>query len=452
MTAIDSEASNYRSPTFYAKCAGLAFFIYLFFMFFGTSMPFPDLTPEVAQTSKSNPVNQLLSLLFVVCIFSLIGKHNEILTFILKEKYLTLFMAWAFLSVTWSDHSMISLKRCISLLGEIIICLAALLHFKWSEVALKPMRAIMSVYLPLTILSVIFVPEAIQWEFPAWRGLADTKNNLGQVTLFCTIIWLVIIQMNRNRPVNAVHFVMLAMAVVALLGAQSTTAFLISGLLLSIQGVLSFGKLLKRGEVARLYTFFVVSSGLFIASLIVFVTPEILEALVGVFGKDLTFSGRVDLWQAILNMTQDKIITGWGLGGFWVEGSSHLLPIFEQFVWVPNQAHQGYIDIINQVGVVGFGLLALMIFSYFRRLSQLKKGQFWKWLFLSILILNFQESVFFRPRHIGHFMFIFTYVALHTDLLKEKMGLNEYAGVLATPIGIPNLGGAGKKAHGGAAI
>ena len=415
-------------------------------------MPFPDLTPEVHETTKSNPVNQLLSLLFLLCMVALIGKHDEILTFILKEKYLTLFMAWAFLSVAWSDYPMVSLKRCISLFGEIVICLAALLHFRWSEVALKPMRTIMSIYLPLTILSIIFVPEAIQWEFPAWRGLADTKNNLGQVTLFSIIIWLVIIQMNRNRPVNAIHFTMLAMAVIALLGAQSTTAFLISGFLLSVHGVLYFGKLLRRGEVARFYAVFVVSGGLLIASLIIFVSPEILEALVGVFGKDLTFSGRVDLWQAVLLMTQDKFITGWGLGGFWVEGSEHLRPLFEQFIWIPNQAHQGYIDIISQVGVVGFVFLVLMIVSYFRRLNQLKKGQFWKWLFLSILILNLQESVFFRPRHIGHFLFIFTYVALHTDLIKEKLGVYDYSGILASPIGVPSFGEAGQQTREGAAV
>ena len=284
----------------------------------------------------------------------------------------------------------------------------------------------MSIYLPLTILAIIFVPEAIQWEFPAWRGLADTKNNLGQVTLFSSIIWLAIIQMNQKRPVNAIHFTMLGMAIIALLGARSTTSFLISAFLLSVYSIFFLGKLLKRGDVARFYALFVLFGSIVILSLIVFVSPEILEALVGVFGKDLTFSGRVDLWQSVLGMVQDKWLIGWGLGGFWVEGGGHLTPLFEQFVWIPNQAHQGYIDIISQLGVVGFALLVLMIISYFRRLSQLNKGQFWKWIFISILILNLQESVFFRPRHIGHFLFIFTYVALHTDLIKEKLGTNSF--------------------------
>lgn len=420
MRAIEQRVSNLIDETIYARLAQGAFLVYLFFIFFGTSKPFPDLTPGANLAENSNPVNQLLSLLFLVSLLSLVGKLEQVRTFIVKEKFLTLFLVWGLFSVVWSNYSVISLKRWISLFGEVIIILAALLHFRWSEVALKAFRVIVCLYLPLTILAVVLVPAAIQWEFPAWRGLADTKNNLGQVTLFSIVLLLTIIPYNRKRPVNALHYVLLACAVIAYLGARSTTAFLIGGVLLLIYGTLQVGKFLMRENMASVFALFVIVAGVVAGGLIVVLVPEVLGRFFGFFGKDLTFSGRVDLWATVLQMTEGKILTGWGVGGFWVGDEAHLIPVYEQFVWIPNQAHQGYIDVFSQLGLIGFVFLLLMIVGYFKRLLTLRKGQIWKWLFISVLILNMQESVFFRPRHIGHFMFVFAYAALHTDLLKER--------------------------------
>ena len=421
MNVLDRPILNSVHETLYARLAHTAFLIYVFFMFFGTGLPFSEGSSGLHLSQTSNRVNQLLSLLFLVSLFSLVGKLDQVRALIFKEKFLTLFLIWAFFSVLWSDFTVISLKRWISLVGEMIICLAALIHFKWSEAALRPFRGVMSLYLPLTILAVILVPQgAIQWEFPAWRGLAATKNNLGQVALFSIIILLAIIPYNRKRPINIFHYLLLACAVAAYLGARSTTNFLIGGVLLSIHGALYAGQLLRLEKFIRFFAFFVLLSSLFLGILVVVTAPEILSQFVGIFGKDLTFSGRVDLWDAVLRMSEGKFITGWGIGGFWVGGAPHLFPLFEEFVWLPNQAHQGYIDVYNQLGIVGLGLLVLMIVNYFKGLTYLKKPQLWKWLFIGIVILNMQESVFFRPRHIGHFMFLFSYMALHADILKEK--------------------------------
>lgn len=432
MKTLDHPISIIDHETLYAKWSRWAFFVYLFFIFFGTSMPFPDLTPDQDSHQTSNPINQLLSLLFVVSLVTLLGKQEQVIAFIRREKFLTLFMIWALCSVLWSNYSLVSLKRWIGLFGEIVICLAALLHFRWSEVALRHFRAILLLYLPLTILSVLFIHEAIQWEFPAWRGLAATKNNLAQVSIFSIILCLGIIPYNRNRAINLLHYGLLAMAFAAYLGARSTTAFMVGVALLFLLGTTHLGKRFKQGLIANFYTVMVIIAVLAITALVTIEAPEILEAVFGLFGKDLSFTGRVDLWQTVLTMTEGKMLTGWGLGGFWVMDGEHLLPVFDAFVWIPNQAHQGYIDILNQVGIPGLILLVLMITSYLTGLSKLKKNQLWKWLFLAVIILNFQESVFFRPRHISHFMFLFAYVGLFTDLIKEEKE-NEQIGFIPTP-------------------
>jgi len=269
------------------------------------------------------------------------------------------------------------------------------------------------------LLAVLFVHGATQWEFPAWRGLANTKNNLGQITLFSLILWLGIVPYHRGKAINVVHYVLLGVTAILFIGARSTTAVLAGGALLGILGTQYASAWLKQPIIARFYTGVLLAGVVSIVAMVVFGAPEMLASFLGLFGKDLSFTGRVELWQAVLAMTEGKWLMGWGFGAFWVMDSPHLVPLFEAFPWLPNQSHQGYIDIISQTGVVGFGLLMAMIVAYFNRLGALQKGQIWKWLMLSLLVLNFQESIFFRPRHFGHFLFVFSYLALHVDLVKE---------------------------------
>lgn len=419
MRAIEHAVTSSPTTTTYEKWARGAFLAYLFFAFFGTSAPFPGLESAPSEISTSNYVNQSLSLLFLVSLLSLVGKHEQVVAFVRREKILTLFLGWCLLSIVWSPYPVVSLKRWFTLFGEVIICLAALLHYRWSEEALRPIRTILFAYIPLSLLAVLFVHEATQWEFPAWRGLAPTKNNLGQITLFSLILWLGIIPYHRGKAINVVHYVLLVATAVLFIGARSTTSMLTGGVLLGILGAQYAGVWLKQPLIARFYTGVLLLGAVSIGVMVVYGAPELLESFLAFFGKDLSFTGRVDLWQVVLAMTEGKWLLGWGLGAFWVMSSPHLAPLFEAFPWVPNQAHQGYIDIISQTGLIGLFLLIAMIVAYFKRLGSLEKRQIWKWLMLSLLVLNFQESLFFRPRHLGHFLFIFSYLALHVDLIKE---------------------------------
>ncbi len=402
-----------------AKLASISFGGYFFFLIFGTKAPFPEVS-ELPDTGSSSYMNQLLSLFYLVSIVSLWGKQNEVLTFIRKEKFLLLLFLWAFASVFWSGGFTISLKRWIALFGEYIVCLAAMLHFRWSEVALRHMRVVFSIYLPVTILSVLFVHEAIQWEFPAWRGLEDTKNNLGQITTISTIVVLAIISYHSGLKNNLVHYALLACSIACVLGSRSTTSMMIGLLLIVIIVALQAGKLLKNGFVALFYACVLLLGTGAIGFIIMVFAPEIVATFLGFFGKDLTFTGRVDLWQTVIRMTESKFITGWGLGGFWIMDSPHLIPLFQEFVWIPNQSHQGYIDTYSQLGLVGLSLLILAIVSYFRGLAQLQRKHVWQWVFIGLLVLNFQESALLRARHVGNFFFVFSYIALYSDLLKEK--------------------------------
>ena len=111
--------------------------------------------------------------------------------------------------------------------------------------------------------------------------------------------------------------------------------------------------------------------------------------------------------------------SGCGFGGFWVFDNINLVILYEDYVWLPRQAHMGYLDILNETGLVGLGLFLAMVVAFFKNLLNLGKPFFWKWFLIAALIINFQETTLFRPNILTGVLFIFSYLALYVDLIKH---------------------------------
>jgi len=158
--------------------------------------------------------------------------------------------------------------------------------------------------------------------------------------------------------------------------------------------------------------------------LVVFLAPEFLASAIGSTGRDLTFTGRTHLWEDILREVADHWVIGAGFQGFWVLDNPELLALYDIYVWLPNQGHNGYLDILNEVGIIGLVLFFLVIFNYFRGLMKLQMPHYWKWFVVAALILNLQESTFIRPQVVTGVFFLFSYVALYSDIYKKER--NDY--------------------------
>ncbi len=154
--------------------------------------------------------------------------------------------------------------------------------------------------------------------------------------------------------------------------------------------------------------------------ILIFVLPEMLEAIFKSQGKDLTFTGRVDLWADIWSEAQNHLLLGAGFQGFWVV-DKRIEELYTIYNWLPRQAHNGYLDILNELGIVGSILFLLVLINYFIRLLKIKRVQVWKWFVFSALITNITESALLRPKYVTGVMFIFLYLVLITDLNKQKL-------------------------------
>ncbi|MBW2202655.1 MAG: O-antigen ligase family protein [Deltaproteobacteria bacterium] len=400
--------------------AKASFSVYLFFLFFGTSLPFQEKIVDVRDVATSNPVNQFLfSFLYILSLVGLTSKGAQIAMFVKREKFLTLFLFWTFLSVFWSDSPFVSFKRWVQNLGTVIILFSALLYIHPSDRTFPYFKVILFIYIPVTFLSILIFPGAVQWEFPAWRGIAPHKNTLGQVALVSLIFWSYEFQKNdANRKTIAIAFWLLSL--VLLFGSKSTTCLLTGSGIVLLAGLWHIKKSILQpasGGLISSTLLITFLSGLF---LIFYLASDTLGSVFHFLGKDMTLTGRVELWKLVFEETKSHLLFGCGFEGFWISSHPFVEMIAGELHWIPNNSHLGYLDILNESGVVGAFVIILMVVFYFRNLVSLNKPHFWKWFVIGALILNLTESTLFRLHSLNGVMFTFSYMALYADLIRQE--------------------------------
>jgi O-antigen ligase len=411
---IQPELSNELDPRerFYSNFALAIFVIFLFFIFFGTKAPFGEKVWEAESIGTSNVTNQIVfGGLFVCSLILLVHRKRELFKLIKREKFLTIFLVWCLVTIIWSKYPFVSFKRYIQYLTVITVCLSVFLNVKDYKQILAVFKIMLGIYLFVSVATILTIPGARD-RFGIWRGVAPHKNTLGQISLIAVIFYAATFNSEKTLKARAIS---------ALLSTSIVTFVVI--LLFSITVLVDklFEPIGIRKTVSLLITFVF----FLIFASIIFIVPEILETIVSSTGKDLTFTGRVDLWADIWEEVKKHPLIGAGFQGYWVITSSKVEALYEIYPWLPIQAHNGYLDIINELGIVGIGLFALLLISYFINLAHAKEIQIWKWFVLAALVINITESMFIRPKLAPGVMFLFAYLALFFSLLKEEATVTE---------------------------
>lgn len=408
--------NEYESRSLSARIALVSFVIYMFFIFFGTDIPFKEKITEVDEIGTSNRINQIVfSTLFLLSTFSILDKKEKLLSVLKEEKFLSLLLFWGFLSIFWSDFSFVSFKRFFQILTTVVVCLAVLLHINPSEKILKYFNVILILYLCVSLFSVLFISGAKDPNFMTWRGLTATKNNLGQVSLISLLISSFLF-MDQQGKAKIIAVLMILTSFVLLVGSRSGTAIIAFSITFLLVVVVTVNQqIFKEIDMNNVFIVLLTLTVLGTIASILILEPDFFALFTNLIGKDITFSGRIYLWSDILTEAKSHLMHGCGFAGFWVVNNPDLLTLYQTYVWLPNQAHMGYLDILNELGLVGLSLFILMVLHYFYRLFNCKHHHLWQWIVIAVLIINMQESTLLRQNNFSGVLFIFSYLALFTD-------------------------------------
>lgn len=340
-------------------------------------------------------------------------------------------LGYCLLSFLWSAIPDVSLKRAILFSLMVFLCFAA-----FGKKSQNPLSFIQVMAWPLgllLILSFAFTAAIPSVAITAigWRGVTSFKNEFGQLCAISLLVFsFAVFEVQKYRKT------MLLMAMLSLLGlllSQSSTCAVavIAGLMCSL-GLLATRHLLRHRSGSALMLGLVIAAC--VAALVLLLAgvlggADIREQFFQLLGKSSTLTGRTKLWSLILDNTRlHNPWLGGGYGGFWNGlGSPSSYTAYRFPAGYVGQAHNGYLDIFNDLGYVGLGLLVLVLLVYgwhiFRH-YQSGRPEFYFHLafFIYIILENYAESTFFR---LVGFLNIVFFASLARVAVSEWVGLDD---------------------------
>jgi exopolysaccharide production protein ExoQ len=313
-------------------------------------------------------------------------------------------------SMIWSEDPGTSFRTACYLLLYLISATYIAMSFENAELD----RLIGMSTVSIAILSVpgqyLFAPEG---PVEGWTGMFPQKNGLGMAMA----IGVVALIAGKGRW-NLLRIGSIALCISLLVLSQSFAA-----LVACVGAVTTFVSIRLRGRVRYAFLSAVLGGALIVPLAV----QDLSSAFTAATGKDLTLTGRTEIWALVLQQISRHPILGYGYGAFWSRDSDAI----NQFVrWSPGQSHNGYLEVCLDLGMVGLVLILLLICDSLRRARRLRQSQdrdAGAWLLLiSVLLVshNFAESDFLKLS-LMWFVFVTSYLscaAPELDLLAEVAG------------------------------
>ncbi len=279
---------------------------------------------------------------------------REQLTRMIIDVPILLITAVMGLSIAWSlapAQAIFEFRRDVTLIIAVTLLAGAFDR----DLVVKALLRGLYIGVGITVVALIVNPDtrshlpaegsSYSIEYPGWHGLFIHKNAMSPFLVFAAAT---IALFERNRWVKGA---VLPIIVVLLVGSQSATGLL--GVMVAAALFLWF-RIYHRTEGRSSGAFVVASAAVTIIAIMGAIAS--VGVITAAYGKDLTFSGRTDIWSAALNAAADKPLLGYGQGGVFWEANSVTRDIWADIGFVVPHAHSGILDVLLTLGLVGVAL------------------------------------------------------------------------------------------------
>jgi len=193
----------------------------------------------------------------------------------------------------------------------------------------------------------------------ALQGLFTQKNACAEATLFLLTPALAFPAMGRYGQMLRSAYISLCLLII--LATQSRTAWAITIVYFCFAATLRILGRFGRKEVLPLAAACFTFAGSLLVAAIAY--PSVLLSLMGRPGG---FSGRVEIWAAIIASIFRRPLTGFGFDAFWSKLTGEATRVFAATGWVVTSAHSGFLNIALELGFIGLALVLLTFAQAFR--------------------------------------------------------------------------------------
>jgi len=343
----------------------------------------------------------ILTGLLLAGILVLVARRRRFVGFMSANRWIILFLFYCLVSVLWSDYPLVAFKRWSKFLGNVTMVLIVLTDTHPAAAIKRLFARTGFLLIPISMLLIKYYPALGRgYSQNVWRtfysGVSTDKNGLGAVCLVFGLasLWRFVEAIREKTNPGRIgsivaHGTILGITLWLLYMANSSTStvcFALGGAVVLIGARMARRPATIHAIVAATATVGVLS----------FIFDDAWTAMVHALGRETNLTGRTDIWNDVLNLHVNPVI-GTGFESFWLGARAEYF--WSKYVFHPNEAHNGYLEVFLNEGWIGVVLLALVIvFGYRSVVAAFRQNLPWATLMLSFLaisaIYNITEAAF----------------------------------------------------------
>jgi O-antigen ligase len=335
-----------------------------------------------------------------------------------SNPFMWILFVYCMVSTLWSPYELVTLKKAVQVGGLVAFSIAIQVdRSSWRDTFKVMLFAFTSIEIASALVAILNPSMGIDADFGyAWRGVVSGKNTLGAIGALSLLMWVALWDDQTLSP--SVWRVGVFFSVLCVVMSTSSTSITMAAV-----GVLVYWILYKQhiGSPLWLQRLVVMLVLLVVAALHLFFIlegrlpeqSEIIGPFATLFGKSADLTGRADIWAPLYVEIEKHWVLGIGYGAFWLGPDSPSQPILDTLPWIPLQAHNGYLDVLNELGALGMLLLVGLLFWHARalyKLSSIDRGAAagFTAILVTILLSNYSESSLFRGVVFNFLLFVLT--------------------------------------------
>jgi O-antigen ligase len=310
----------------------------------------------------------------------------------------------------------VAFKRWIKILGHPIMALIVLTEPDPEEALKRLMKRCAYVVVPVSILFIKYYPQ-LGRKYDPWtgiqmnNGIAIAKNMLGADCLILGFFffWHFLQTRQTERSTwrrNELRLIAGFSIGIWWLFLQAHSATSLTCLFVAILTVVFVGLRSTNKNFIGTYM---------LAALVLLAVAELAFGISGRFSESLgrgsSISGRKELWAGLLELHTNPIF-GVGFESFWL--GERLERLKGIFFFIPNEAHNGYLEIYLTLGFIGvFLLIGLFVATFWKiRLDLFRNfewGRYRLGFFAAVVLYNWTEAAF---KTLNPIWFVFYIIAI----------------------------------------
>ena len=248
-------------------------------------------------------------------------------------------------------------------------------------------------------------------EHGVWRGIFGQRNNCAAT---CTLFLVVALHARTSGLVEQLmraSVVLLSLLFIVMSGSRQ--GWILSALALALTYGLRF--IARIRSLDRLLFLMVLAIP---ASLAVMSISTNFNQILAVLDKDPTLTQRTVIWAQVVPSIAKHPLLGYGYSAFWAGLNGESMQAVLTTGWMEGQAQDGYLDVLLQVGLLGFIPLGfVLVRGFVQAFTAVERGHLDPTILLAIVLLplilieNIGESLLLVPLGIPWF---YAFIALLT--------------------------------------